>query len=306
MSILVVGSVAYDTLETPAGLRRDILGGAATHFSMAASFFTKVHLVGVVGSDFEASHIELLRGRGIDLAGLEVVQDGSTFRWSGHYLSDINRAETRDTRLGVFATFDPRLTEVHRERPYLFLANIQPELQLRVLEQMRQPRLVAMDTMNLWIDTRREALQRVIERVDMLFVNEEEARALTNERNTACAAARIMSWGPKCLVIKRGEYGSLVFTGGGVFSAPAMPLPEVTDPTGAGDTFAGGFMGYLARCGAEDDASLRRAAVLGSVMASFQCEDFGLGRLMGLTHSDIQARFAKLCELACFDHSPVF
>ncbi len=306
MSILVVGSVAYDTLETPAGRREDVLGGAATHFSTAASFFTDVHLVGVVGDDFKDEHVEFLKGRGINLAGLEKVENGKTFRWSGHYLNDINQAVTRKTDLGVFANFDPRLSDIHRERPYLFLANIHPDLQLKVLRQMKKPELIAMDTMNLWIDTTREALQRVIERVDMIFVNDAEARALSGKGNVTLAARRIMEWGPKTVVVKRGEYGALVYKGDMIFSAPALPLSEVRDPTGAGDTFAGGFMGYVARSGGISGDDLKRAAVCGSVMASFQVEDFGLDRLRNLTHDEIDKRFETFCELASFGRNPIF
>ncbi|MFA5811370.1 MAG: PfkB family carbohydrate kinase [bacterium] len=306
MSILVVGSVAYDNLETPAGRRERVLGGAATHFSTAASFFTTVHLIGVVGSDFEHAHMEFLKGRGINLSGLKVVPDGKTFHWSGHYLNDLNQAETLDTQLGVFATFDPELSEHHRERPYIFLANIHPELQLKVLAQIKHPKLVAMDTMNMWINTQRDTLQKVIEQVGMVFVNDGEARLLTGLKNVTQAARRIMEWGPKTVVIKRGEYGSLVYNGNRIFAAPAVPLLDVTDPTGAGDTFAGGFLGYLARAGKIDDSSIRRAAVCGSVMASFQVEDFGLDRLRDLTHGEIDERFHELTELTQFDHMPVF
>lgn len=306
MSILVVGSVAYDDLETPSGRRSNVLGGAATHFSCAASFFTTVHLVGVVGGDFESDHIEFLRGRGINLAGLKVIRDGTTFRWSGHYLNDLNQAETLETHLGVFATFDPELTEHHRERPFLFLANIHPALQLKVLGQMKRPRLIATDTVNLWINTERETLQRVIERSDLLFVNEVEARLLTGETNIRKAAQRILEWGPTIAVVKRGEYGALLFTRERTFSTPALPLPHVVDPTGAGDTFAGGFLGYVAREGDVEEATLRRAVVCGSVMASFQVEDFGLDRLRRLTHTEIDRRFAAFKDLAHFDHVPLF
>ncbi|MFH1829947.1 MAG: PfkB family carbohydrate kinase [Pseudomonadota bacterium] len=306
MSILVVGSVAYDDLETPSGKRENILGGAATHFSAAASFFTSVHLVGVVGNDFAQEHIDFLEGRGINLTGLKIVPDGKTFHWSGHYLNDLNQAETLDTQLGVFATFDPELTDHHRTRPILFLANIHPELQLKVLEQMHGPKLIAMDTMNLWINTARDTLMKVIKCVDMIFVNDAEARLLTGKKNVTFAAREIMSWGPKFVVVKRGEYGSLVYSGDKVFSTPAYPLTEVADPTGAGDTFAGGFLGYLAKTGSFDDMALRRAAACGSVMASYQVEDFGLDRLRYLTHADIDSRFRQLSELTHFGAAPVF
>lgn len=306
MSIVVVGSVAYDNLETPTGKRDNVLGGAATHFSAAASFFTTVHLVGVVGGDFEHAHIEFLKNRGIDLKGLEVVPEGKTFRWSGHYLNDLNQAETLDTQLGVFAAFDPKLSDLHRSRPYLFLANIHPQLQLKVLQQMQEPRLVAMDTMNLWINTTRDALQQVIERVDLLFVNDAEARALTGRKNISEAALKIMEWGPRIVVVKRGEYGALLYTEGRVFAAPALPLTRVADPTGAGDTFAGGFLGYLALADNEEESTLRRAVICGSVMASFQVEDFGLDRLRRLTQAEIDERFRAFTELAQFEHTPVF
>lgn len=306
MSILVVGSVAYDDLETPAGKRENVLGGAATHFSAAASFFTKVHIVGVVGSDFEAAHIDFFKSRGIDVSGLTVKTDGKTFKWAGHYLKDLNQAETLDTKLGVFATFDPELSDHHRRRPFLFLANIHPELQLKVLNQMEKPRLVAMDTMNLWINTARENLQKVIERVDLIFVNDGEARLLTGESNVTLAARKIMSFGPKYVVIKRGEYGAMFFSGENIFVAPALPLARVVDPTGAGDTFAGGFLGYVAREDRLDDATFRRAVVCGSVIASFQVEDFGLERLKRLSNPEIGSRFDSLRQLAHFEHAPIF
>ncbi|HPQ81923.1 MAG TPA: PfkB family carbohydrate kinase [bacterium] len=306
MSILVVGSVAYDNLETPCGRREEVLGGAATHFSTAASFFTDVHLVGVVGGDFSSEHMEFLRGRGIGLAGLKVIGEGKTFRWSGHYLNDLNCAETLDTQLGVFGTFDPTLDDHHRDRPYLFLANIHPSLQLKVLSQMNRPKLIAMDTMNLWINTQRDELQKVIERVDMVFVNDGEARLLTGEGNVTKAAGKIMSWGPRCVVVKRGEYGALLFTDGATFAAPALPLSEVVDPTGAGDTFAGGFMGCVARNGNLSEAVLRRAVVCGSVMASFQVEDFGLDRLRRLSQEEIDSRFSMFRDLSSFECNPIF
>ena len=306
MSILVVGSVAYDNLETPEGKREEVLGGAATHFSTSASFFTKVHLVGVVGGDFQDEHVEFLRSRGVDLEGLEVITDGKTFRWSGHYMNDLNQAETLDTQLGVFGDFDPALTDHHRGRDFLFLANIHPALQLKVLDQMDEAKLIAMDTMNFWINTTREDLQKVIERVDIIFVNDAEVRALTGESNINIAAKKIMEWGPKTVVIKRGEYGAMLFNGDSVFIAPALPLSCVTDPTGAGDTFAGGFMGLLARVGNTDDATMRRAVVAGNVMASFQVQDFGLDRLRTLTSDEINERFELVGKLAHFEPSPIF
>lgn len=306
MSILVVGSVAYDNLETPAGKRLDVLGGAATHFACAASFFAPVHLVGVVGGDFDPDHIEFLQNRGINVSGLKVVREGKTFRWDGHYLNDINQAQTLNTDLGVFAAFDPELSSQHRGRPYLFLANIHPDLQLKVLDQMTSPRIVAMDTMNLWINTKRDKLQKVIERSDLIFVNDGEAKMLTGEKNVVKAARKINGWGPKHVVIKRGEHGAILFSPANIFIAPALPLSEVTDPTGAGDTFAGGFMGYIARQGDIEEMTLRRAIICGSVMASFQVEDFGLDRLRGLTQTEIDRRFAAFRDLAHFEHHPIF
>ncbi len=306
MSILVVGSVAYDNLETPEGKRDDVLGGAATHFSTSASFFAKVHLVGVVGGDFRDEHVEFLRERGVDLEGLEVIEDGKTFRWSGHYMNDLNQAETLDTQLGVFGDFDPSLTDHHRDRDFLFLANIHPSLQLKVLDQMNEPRLTAMDTMNLWIDTTRDELQKVIERVDLIFVNDAEARSLTGESNINTAAKKIMEWGPRTVVIKRGEYGAMLYNGKSLFIAPALPIARVADPTGAGDTFAGGFMGLVARVGNTDDSTMRRAVVAGSVMASFQVEDFGLDRLRTLTQDEINERFTTVGRLAYFEPTSIF
>ncbi len=306
MSILVVGSVAYDNLETPAGKRDDVLGGAATHFSVAASFFTDVHLVGIVGHDFEDAHIEFLRGRGINLNGLEVVTTGKTFRWTGSYLNDLNSAETHDTQLGVFAEFDPTLDEEQKTKPYLFLANIHPQLQLKVLDQMETPQLVAMDTMNLWINTERDALQKVIERVDCLFVNDGEAKLLTGESGMLAAAKTLRAWGPRIVVIKRGEYGSLLFTDAGIFSAPAFLLDSIADPTGAGDTFAGGFLGSVARAGNLEDETLRRGVLFGTVMASFQVQGFGLDRLRTLTRDEIEGRFSQLGKMLTADTSPLF
>ena len=306
MSILVVGSIAYDTLETPVGKRDNVLGGTATHFSTSASFFTDVHVVGVVGGDFERSHIEFLESRGINLEGLQIVEGGKTFRWAGHYLNNLNQAETLDTQLGVFEHFNPTLSDAHSSLPILFLGNIQPQLQLRVLDQMKEPRLIAMDTMNLWIEHEREALQQVIERIDLLFVNDGEAKLLTGESNMVVAAKKIHSWGPKTVVIKRGEHGALLYHEHSMFVAPGMPLPLVTDPTGAGDTFAGVFLGYLARAGKFDENALKQAVISGSVMASFQVEDFGLDRLRELEHKDIDGRFRQFKTLSHFDEVAVF
>jgi sugar/nucleoside kinase (ribokinase family) len=306
MSILVVGSVAFDDLETPHGKRDNVLGGTATNFSAAASFFTPVHMIGVVGHDFDDVHIEFLKEKGIDVSGIKKDMSGKTFRWRGKYHDDINRRETIDTELGVFATFDPELSDFHSERPFLFLAGIHPSLQLKVLNQMKSPKVVAMDTWKLWIDTTRDELQEVIERSHVVFVNDEEASGLTGEINVTKAASRIMSWGPRVVIIKRGEYGALLYAGDSVFVAPGLPLATVVDPTGAGDTFAGGFLGYVSKAGDFSDATLRRAVMCGSVMASFQVEDFGLGRLRTLTHKEINERFKRFKDLTHFQRKPLF
>lgn len=305
MSVLVVGSVAYDNIHTPKASRERVLGGAATHFSAAASFFTQVFVVGVVGSDFDDAHAQVLSDMGVDLTGLQVIKGGKTFSWSGKYLDNMNDRETLDTKLGVFGDFDPVLSKEHSEVPILFLANIHPSLQLKVLDQMKGPKLVAMDTMNLWINTTREELQKVIERVDMVFVNDEEAKMLSGEKVPALAAKKIMEWGPKVVVVKRGEHGALLFTKHATFFAPAFPHVHVVDPTGAGDTFAGGFIGYLSKAGDITEDNLRRAAVCGGVMASFQVEDFGLDRLCRLNAIQIEERFKKFIDLSLFDTKPL-
>jgi sugar/nucleoside kinase (ribokinase family) len=298
--LLVVGSVALDSVETPFGGVSEVLGGSATFFSYAASFFTRVRLVAVVGSDFPREHLALLEGRGVDLAGLEVA-DGPTFRWEGSYGYDLNQAKTLSTRLGVFADFRPSVPAPLRRTPFLFLANIDPGLQLDVLRQMERPRLCALDTMNFWIDGKPEALRRVLAEVDAVVVNDAEARMLTGEPNLVKAVRAIVALGPSMVVVKRGEYGALLATGDRFFFAPAFPLETVFDPTGAGDTFAGGFMGYLARVGSLEASHLRRAIVYGSVMASFAVEDFSLDRLIRLTEEEIEARRRVFQEMLSLD-----
>ncbi len=298
--LLVVGSVALDTVQTPFGKAEDVLGGSATFFSYAASFFTPVRLVAVVGGDFPKAHLDLLARRGVDLAGLQVT-DGATFRWAGEYGYDLNEAKTLDTRLGVFAEFRPTLPEAFRRTPFLFLANIDPELQLDVLRKVDRPRLIALDTMNFWIKGKREALLRVLREVDALVVNDAEARMLTEEPNLVKAARRVLEYGPRIVVIKRGEYGVLMVTDGRFFFVPAFPLDSVFDPTGAGDTFAGGFMGALARAGTLDEAALRRAIVYGSVMASFTVENFSLDRLLRLHDGEIEERYRAFQEMMRLD-----
>ncbi len=300
MDILVIGSVAFDSVETPFGRGDDVLGGSATYFSTSASFFTGVQLVAVVGEDFPEEPRQFLSSRGVDLAGLQT-RPGQTFRWKGRYGYDLNEAHTLETHLNVFETFHPELPESYRKAQYVFLANIDPELQLEVLQQVERPKLIACDTMNFWIDGKREALIRTLGHVDILVINEAEVRQLAEEANLVKASRAVLSMGPKTLVVKRGEYGVLVFTEHSVFSAPAYPLEEVFDPTGAGDTFAGGFMGYLAATNNLADETVRKATVFGSVMASFTVEDFSLNRLRRLNWDEIEDRFRRFQALTSFE-----
>ncbi|MDO8494043.1 MAG: PfkB family carbohydrate kinase [Deltaproteobacteria bacterium] len=302
MTILVVGSVAYDDLETPFGKRERVLGGAATHFSASASFFSPVQLVGVVGGDFNENEIKFLADRQVDLSGLQVVKEGKTFHWKGKYNYDLNEAKTLATDLNVFASFKPQLPSHFRKASTVFLANIDPDLQLNVLEQTEAPKMVAMDTMNFWISGKLNALKKIIAKVDILLINEGEARQLAGEYNLVKAAKLIQSWGPKVLVIKRGEYGALLFGDSFVFSAPGFPLEVLKDPTGAGDSFAGGFIGLLAKNGHElTEKNLKRAVICGSAMASFQVEDFGLDRMRKLTLAEIQERMQAFKNLSHFE-----
>ena len=302
MTVLVVGSVAYDSVETPAGRRRDALGGSATYFSVACSNFALVSLVGVVGEDFRDSDVEMLRSRAVDLSGLVRVE-GRTFRWSGVYgPEDINIRETLDTQLNVFGDFAPSLSEAQRESPYLFLANIAPSLQIDVLNQMRRrPKLVALDTMNFWIEGSVSELREVVQQVDVVFMDENEARSFTDSINLLQAANAIHSMGPSTVVVKRGEHGAILFHEGQPFLTPAVPLEHVIDPTGAGDTFAGGFMGYLAATEDLTEEGFRRASVTGSVMGSFVVEGFSLERLAEATNVEIETRFRQLATLTRFE-----
>lgn len=300
MSLLVVGSVALDSVETPFGVREDVLGGSATFFSTSASFFNPVKLVAVVGEDFPEAHVQFLRSRGVDLDGL-IREKGRTFRWKGKYGYQLNEAQTLDTQLNVFQSFSPKLPESYRDASHVFLGNIHPELQSQVLDQVKGPRLVAADTMNFWIQGSRQALLKTLERVDLLFVNDAEARQLAGEHNIVKAARAILGMGPSRVVIKRGEYGALLLEREHIFACPAMPLEDVFDPTGAGDTFAGGFMGTLATAEKIDRDTLRRAMVMGSVMASFTVERFSLDRLRELTQREIHARFSEFKRLTHFD-----
>ena len=299
MSILVVGSVAFDSISTPFGEAAEVLGGSACYFATSASFFTDVDLVAVVGEDFPQRHIDFLSGRGIGLDGLQR-SAGQTFRWKGRYEYDLNEAHTLDTQLNVFEQFKPVLPDSYREAEYVFLANIDPELQLEVLEQVKNPQLVACDTMNFWIAGKREALIRTLSRVDTLVINEAEVRQLAEEPNLVKAAAVVRGFGPKTLVVKRGEYGVLMFGEHSIFSAPAYPLEAVFDPTGAGDTFAGGLIGYLAATRNLDEANLRKAIVFGTVMASFTVEQFSLDRLRELDYREIEDRYRRLRLLTEF------
>jgi sugar/nucleoside kinase (ribokinase family) len=300
MALLAVGSVALDSVRTPFGTRQEVLGGSATYFSTAASFFGPVRLVAVVGEDFPDEHVAFLQGRGIDLGGL-TRRPGRTFRWEGRYDFDLSQAHTLDTQLNVFADFRPELPEAWRDSTHVFLGNIDPDLQRRVLDQVRSPRLVAADTMNFWIEGKRASLLEALKRVDLLFVNDAEARQLAGEHNIVRAARAILSMGPKALVVKRGEYGALAFFGDEIFAATAYPLAELFDPTGAGDSFAGGFMGYLCRSGGLDLPTMRRAMVVGSVIASFTVEKFSLDRLREIGAREIRTRYAEFRRLAHFD-----
>ncbi len=298
--LVVVGSVAIDTIETRGGRAAEVLGGAATYFAVAASFFGPVQLVGVVGEDFPRAELDWFRHRGIDLAGLEV-RPGRSMRWTGRYHEDMNVRDTLSFEANVFDGYLPTLPAAYGDAPFVFLANIAPALQTRVLDQMRAPRLVGADTMNLWIETTRGELEALLRRVPLLIINDEEARLLSGERNMVRAARKILALGPSSLMIKRGEYGVLFFSGDTVFSAPAYPLEEVFDPTGAGDTFAGGVMGHLAASGDVSPAGIRKAIVYGSVVASFAVEAFSLERLRTLTRDDIERRYRQFVSLTSFD-----
>ncbi|PWB79532.1 MAG: sugar kinase [Candidatus Methylomirabilota bacterium] len=299
-SILVVGSVALDSVRTPFGDAKEALGGSATYFSVAASFFADVRVVAVVGEDFPEEHLSFLKSRSIDLEGLVRVP-GRTFRWTGEYGFDLNEAKTLETQLNVFAAFQPEIPETYRESDLVFLANIDPDLQRQVLSQVRAPKLVAADTMNYWINGKPAALRETLKSVDILLINDAETRQLADEPNLVRAAQKVLDWGPTSLAIKRGEYGALMVRKGGWFSAPGLPLDSVFDPTGAGDCFAGGFIGYLANTMNFGEANIRKAIVMGSVMASFNVEAFSLDRLRRLTYPEIEARYKIFKRLAYFE-----
>lgn len=301
MSIVVVGSVAFDSLKTPFGKAEKAIGGAATYFSVAASYFSPVRLVAVVGDDFGEKEMSIFEGRPIDTSGLQRVEGGKTFHWSGEYGYDLNVAHTLDTQLNVFADFNPTLPEAFRDSEFVFLANIHPGLQETVLTQVDNPKLVALDTMNFWIEQSPEELKNVIRKVDLVVINEGEVRQLTGEPNLVVGGRKIMEMGPKWIVIKRGEYGVIMMADDHIFAAPAYPLESVFDPTGAGDSFAGGMMGYLASQGKVDNRTLRQAIVFGSVVASFTVEKFSLDRLREISPEEINARFRALRKLTEFD-----
>jgi sugar/nucleoside kinase (ribokinase family) len=293
MDIVVVGSVALDSISTPYGSAEECLGGSASYAALAASYFTSIKLVAVVGEDFPESARGLFRRRGIDCAGLEVAP-GKTFRWGGRYHKDMNHRDTLFTQLNVFEHFHPKLPPAYRDAPILFLANIHPALQLEVFDQISRPRLVAVDTMNLWIETALDDLKAVLARADLVFVNEEEARQLTGHALLPAAVAQIRALGPRWVVVKKGEHGALLFTPESRFAVPAVLLERVFDPTGAGDAFAGGFLGHLARAGRFDDEELRRAMGFGTVLASFTTEHFSVDRITDLTADQIRGRCAEL------------
>jgi sugar/nucleoside kinase (ribokinase family) len=300
VNIVVVGSVAFDSVETPFGKAEEVLGGSATYFSAAASFFTDLGLVAVVGDDFLDEHTSRLNKKGVDLRGLNKVP-GKTFRWRGRYEYDLNQAHTIATELNVFSDFDPTIPEDYREAPIVFLANIDPELQLKVLDQVKSPRLVACDTMNYWIEGKPDALRELLKRVDLFVVNESEAREFSGEASLVKAAKIIFDSGPRTIIVKQGEYGALMFNGDTIFSAPAYPLEDIHDPTGAGDSFAGGLIGYLANTGDLSEKNMRKGIIFGSVLASFNVEAFSIERLGSISHDDINGRYMEFKRLTHFE-----
>jgi sugar/nucleoside kinase (ribokinase family) len=302
MNVLAVGTLAFDSVETPFGARRDVLGGSVSYVAIAAAYFCPVRVVGVVGKDFPSHYLDFLRSRGVDTSGVSVLE-GKTFRWSGRYSENLNERETLETQLNVLAEFRPELPASFRDSELVVLGNIDPELQIRVLDQVHRPRLVACDTMNYWIEAPqyRGKLEQALKRVDILSINDSEARLLAGEYNLVKAAALVRRMGPKSLVVKRGEHGALLFSQDGIFAAPAFPLEEVRDPTGAGDAFAGGMIGLLAKKGATHLGALKQAVVMGTVLASFAVEDFSLDRFRTLTPRDISARFRAYQLLTSFE-----
>ena len=306
MNLCVVGTLAYDSIETPFGRADDALGGSASYIATAASYFVQpVGIVGVVGGDFAPEALEFLRSKGVDTTGVEIKPDGKTFRWAGRYHFDLNNRDTLDTQLNVLAEFDPVIPDHMRDARFVCLGNIDPSLQLKVLDQMRKPEFIVCDTMNFWIEGTPEKLREVLTRVDCLIINDSEARLLTGEANLVKSARMIMEMGPHILIIKKGEHGALLFLGDDIFSAPAYPLESIFDPTGAGDTFAGGFIGYLARAGEVNAERLRRAVINGSAMASFCVERFSLDALKDLTHAQIGERLTAFRRLSHYEFEEV-
>lgn len=301
-SVLIVGSVALDTVETPAGKVERALGGAAVYSSVAASFFAPVRVVGVVGEDFPKEHLEFLASRKIDTRGIQTIPGGKTFHWAGSYEGDMNQADTKLTELNVFQSFSPELPEDYKSSEFVFLANIDPELQIKVLDQTPNAKLVGCDTMNFWISSKKDALLEVLKRVDIVFINDAEVRQLTGTTNITRAAAQIHEIGPKYVVVKKGEHGAVMYCDESVcFAAASYPLEEVTDPTGAGDSFAGGFMGYVASTGEISEINIRRAVVYGSTLASYNVQDFSLGMFRKLTSEDIKQRYDEFRQIVHFD-----
>jgi sugar/nucleoside kinase (ribokinase family) len=300
MTVLIVGTIGLDTIETPFGKKEAVLGGSCTHASVAASFFAPTAIVGVVGADFPEENLRFLNSRRIDTSGVRKLP-GETFRWSGYYEYDMNTAHTKETKLNLYNSFDPVVPDDLKTAEYLFLANLNPELQLKALKQMKKPKLVAMDTMNYWIEHKREALHEVIKHVDVLLLNDGEAREFMETPNIPVAASRLLKLGVKSVIIKKGEHGALLFTDGVHFAAPSYPQDQLRDPTGAGDSFAGGFVGYLAKSGDLSEGNIRRAIIVGSVMASFNVEDFSLDRLKRLKDKEIHERFAAFKRFSEFE-----
>jgi sugar/nucleoside kinase (ribokinase family) len=307
MSLVVVGSIAFDAVKTPFGERERMLGGSAVHFSLAASFFTDVRIVGPVGDDFGDAEYEVLQKRGVNTDDIEHVEGGKTFFWSGNYEYDLNTAHTNDTQLGVFGDFQPKLSDESKNADFLFLANIQPDLQLQVRDECPSAKFTGLDSMNLWIDTDRDALAKAIGKVDLVFLNDAEIRMFAKEPNLVKAARAVMEMGPGVVVAKQGEYGASLFVGDRFFALPAFPLETVQDPTGAGDSFAGGFLGYIASRGPEslsDQSELRRAMTYGSVLASYNVEEFGTERVARLTRDEIDSRYSELRRMTSLAELP--
>jgi len=300
MTMLIIGTIALDNVETPFGKRENVLGGSAVHASVAASFLTKTAIVGVVGADFPKEHVDFLKSKNIDISGIQVLS-GETFRWTGYYEYDMNQAHTRDTQLNVLSVFDPKLPAELKQAEYVFLANLDPEIQLKVIEQLENPKLVAMDTMDYWIKSKREALCAVMKKVDFVLINEAEIRQFMDTPNIPLAAARLLKLGVSSVIVKKGEHGALLFSDGVHFSAPSYPQDKLKDPTGAGDSFAGGFMGYLAKTQDLSPQNIRRAIIVGSAMASFNVEDFSLDRMRHLKPKEIVGRFNEFKRFSEFE-----